>query len=243
MDTPELACRIKSVRRKKRLVKTDLDKRLIQIHKRQEALWEKRRTLPWVPLDAPYQRGWKRFFVLRDDIRKGPKADFYEALLEKVNTFEYHHDRFFKRKKRRKGKYGYVVKKQNLRELDEYDWNSSKLALTEEEKACFTRTESFHIRTRRLEIKYVITEPWRFVLKVAPHIITHRKMVDTELESELSKLNNYVRAHNYDPRMHRLTSGKRYRWKDEFNERLKYINTLKNLPRYSQTAAYLDTRT
>ena len=74
MDTHEWPCRIKSARRKKRLVKLDFDKRLIRLSKTREELQEQKRNLPIVPLEHPCQRGWKRFFVLRDDMKRGPLA-------------------------------------------------------------------------------------------------------------------------------------------------------------------------
>ena len=89
----------------------------------------------------PYQRGWKRFFVLRDDVNRSPKAEFYETLLTKINTVEYHHDKSFKRKKRRKGRNVYVVKQQLLREFYDYSWQVNRMKLTEDEKTCFTRVE------------------------------------------------------------------------------------------------------
>lgn len=168
MDIHEWSCRIKSVRRKRRLVKTDRDKQLIQLDKRRTELWQQKRLLPMVPLEHPYQRGWKRFFVLRDDIRRGPRAAFYETLLGKINTVEYHHDKSFKRKKRRKKRYGYEAKQQFLREFQLYSWQANQMNLTEEEKACFTCVETFDVKTRRIDVKYVFTEPWRYVLKVMP---------------------------------------------------------------------------
>ncbi len=113
MHTQELACRIKSVRQKRRLVKTDRDKQLIQLDKRRAELRQQKRLLPLVPLEHPCQRGWKRFFVLREDLKHSPGKAFYETLLAKVKTVEYHHDKEFKRKKRRKRYYGYEVKQGN----------------------------------------------------------------------------------------------------------------------------------
>src|SRR4051812_27896029 len=117
MDIHEWPRHIKSARQKRRLVKTDRDKQLIQLDKRRDVLWDERARLPPVALEHPYQSGWKRFFVLRPDVKHSPRALFYEELLLKINTFEYHHDKTFKRKKRRKRWYGYVVKEQRLREL------------------------------------------------------------------------------------------------------------------------------
>jgi hypothetical protein len=243
MDTHEWPCRIKSARRKKRLVKKDFDKRLIKLSKTRELLWEQKQNLPMVPLEHPYQRGWKRLFVLRDDIKRGPMAEFYEALLKKINTVHYHHDRSFKFKKRRKKRYGYKIRKQELREIDQYQWDTNRLKLSEGEKVCFTRMESFNTVNHRVDIKYVFTEPWRFVPKVIPHMVTQVKLHDELLQQEIAAVDNHIEKHFYEPRMHRLTNGRYYRWKHVVPEQLKYINKLKNTPRYAYKEAYLELET
>jgi len=243
MDVHEWPRCIKSARRKRRLVKTDRDKQLIKLDKRRDELWEQKRLLPMVALEHPYQRGWKRFFVLRDDVKHSPRKDFYEALLPKINTVEFHQDRSFKRKKRRKQRYVYQVKAQVLRELSQHSWDINRLNLTEEEKVCFTRVETFDVKTCRTDVKYVFAEPWRFVLKVAPHIVTHIKLIDADIERELSYINDHIDNNHLRPRINLLTRGRSYCWKDEFNELAKYINKLKNIPRYSPKEAYLELET
>ena len=243
MDIHEWPRCIKSARQKRRLVKTDRDKQLIQLDKRRDELWEQKRLLPKVTLEHPYQRGWKRFFVLHDDIKHGQQADFYEALLAKINTVAYHHDKSFKRKKRRKQRYTYQVKQQLLCELSQQNWDSNKIKLTDEERVCFTRVEIFDVKTYRTDVKYVFAEPWRYVLKVAPHMVTHIRLMDTEIEKELSYIDDHINNNYLTPRLHRLTNGRYFRWKDEFTERLKYINKLKNTPRYAHKEAFLDLET
>jgi hypothetical protein len=82
MNTHEWPRCIKSARRKKRLVKLDFDKQLIRLSKTMNS-WATKAKFTKVPLVHPYQRGWKRLFVLQDDIKRGPLAEFYEALLKK----------------------------------------------------------------------------------------------------------------------------------------------------------------
>jgi len=239
MDPHEWPRCIKSARRKKRLVKKDRDKQLIQLDKRRDELWKQRNLLPMVPLENPYQRGWKRFFVLRHDVKHSVRKEFYEALLPKINTVEYHQDRSFKRKKRRKQRYVYQEKAQILHEISQHSWDVNRINLTEDEKVCFTRVETFDVKTYRTDVKYVFTEPWRFVLKVAPNIITHFKLMGVDIEKQLSYIDGYINNNHLAPRIHRLTNGRYYYWKDEFNERAKYINKFKNIPRYRPKEAYL----
>jgi len=240
MDIHEWPCRIKSVRQKRQLVKTDRDKQLIQLDKRRAELWQQKRLLPLVPLEHPYQRGWKRFFVLRDDLKRGPRAAFYDVLLGKINTVEYHNDKSFKRKKRRKKRYGYEVKQQFLREFELYSWQANRMNLDEEEKACFTCVETFDVKTRRIDVKYVFNESWRYVLKVVPHMITHSKPIDADIERELSYIDDHIDYNHLAPRINLLTRGRSFRWKDRFNERAKYINEFTNISRYAGKEVYLE---
>jgi hypothetical protein len=243
MDEHEWPYRVKSARRKRRLVKTDRDKQLIQLGNRREALWHQKIHLPLLELENPYQRGWKRFFVLRDDVKDSPLAEFYEVLLKKVNTVEYHPDKSFKRKKRRKTRYGYYVKQQLLREFYPYCWQANRMNLTDEEKAYFNRIETYDIKTRRVDVKYVFAEPWRYMLKVMPNIITHKKPLDIDIERELAWIEVHIDNYYLLPRISRLTQGRRFRFRHNFNEPAKYINNFKNIPRYAGKAAYLELET
>jgi hypothetical protein len=243
MHTHEWSCRVKSARQKRRLVKTDRDKQLIKLDKRRRELWQQQSLLPMVALEHPYQRGWKRLFVLNDDLKRGPKAAFYETLLVKINTVEFHYDKWFKRKKRRKKRYVYEARQQLLREFYPYSWLANRMDLTEDEKACFTRVETFDIKTRSSDVKYVFTEPWHYVLKVMPHIVTHVKLKDVDIEKELASISGYINDNCLAPRINLLTRGRSYRWKDDFNERIKYINKFKNMPRYAYKEAYLELET
>jgi hypothetical protein len=238
MDIHELPCRIRSAREKKRLVKTDRDKQLIKLSKRRAELWKQQRSLPVVPLENPYQSGWKRYFVLRKDIAHSPRAEFYTLLLHKINTFEYHHDKTFKRKKRRRGRYGYEIKRQLLQELTPYLWNSSKLNLSEQERASFSQVETYDVKTRRQEIRYVFTEPWRYRLKIAPHMITHKKLLDSDIVSELDRIDNHIEIHHLEPRMDLLTNGRGYNSGRYYFSMAKY-GSRKKIPKYRSKEAYL----
>lgn len=239
MDIHELPCRIRSARQKKRMVKTDRDKQLIRLSKRRSELWIQRRALPMVPLEKPYQRGWKRYFVLRADIAFSLRAEFYTTLLAKINTVEYHHDKTFKRKKRRKGRYGYEIKKQSLRELTPYLWESSSLGLTEQEKTCFNQVEMYNVSTRQQEIRYVFTEPWRYRLKIAPNMVTHKKLLDTDLVRELDLINNHIKGNNLGGRMHSLTNGRKYNSWRYYQAFAKY-SMVKKIPKYRSRETYLE---
>ena len=223
-----LQYRLKSARRKKLLQKKDFDKQLIQIIKKERLLWQKRCDLPMIPLETPYQKGWKRHFVVREDIKRSPSAGFFSTLLEKINTAQYHPEKSFKVKKRRRGSRkrnkGPEVIKQFLQEFSEWHWNHHSLKLTELEKAHFHLYEKTSKDGKQKCFVYRFNEPWRYVLQVKPHIITEVKMVDGLLEQEIQLLKNYIKNHDLQPRMDKLTDCGYcpYGWGEEVKPRYRF---------------------
>lgn len=223
MDTNEpsfdvLQYRLKSARRKKRLQKKDFEKQIIQIIRKQDALWLQKQQLPMVPLESPYQKGWKRLFVLNDELKRSDRAIFYQALLDKINTVWYSSDRAFKVKKRRNRarKRNWKTKlmpdkKQLLHEFSYSEWQRKEL--TAEEREHFHSYECADKDGRQIRVRYRFNESWRFVLQVRPHIITHKKMIDEQLEQEIQLLDNQIKNHYLRPVMNKLTGRRnRYRW-------------------------------
>ena len=207
--------RLKKKKQKKSVVKKDFEKQLIQLYKLEKELIQKKRDLPLVALATPYQKGWERSFVLRDDIARSKEALFYKILLEKINTMQYSSEKSFKRRKKRKRKHVYVEKLQVVKEFSESEWRSPKLALTAKEKVHFYKRERWCSNCKRYKIHYVFNEPWRYVLRVKPNMVTHTKMVDAVLESEMDKLDNYLTRNFLRYTMIKLLDGeiKYSRWR------------------------------
>lgn len=232
MDTQswpwELASRcIKTERQKKRALKDDHQKQLIKLYNLWLELKRQRQNLPWVALEEPYQRGWKRTFVLRPDVARTAKADFYAELLVKINTVMHSPEKEFKKKKRRQGKRVYVERPQFLRSFYSYEWFGSGCGLTQKERALFLHHDDIH--NKRIRRRYVFAEPWRFTLKVVPHMITHVKMIDEILQQRIAELDNYIEYRQLWPAMYKAKRGDSGEWKD-YSEKAKYRNPLKNLP-------------
>ncbi|MFH6994085.1 hypothetical protein [Flavobacterium sp. FlaQc-48] len=223
-----LCSRFKNKRTKKRLVKEDFEKQLIQLRKLEVELWKKRQELPLVPLAVPYQKGWQRNFVLREDIARSSEYSFYKVLLEKINTVQFSSEKSFKKKKKRKRKHVYVEKLQTVQEFSESEWRSPKLALTEKEKTHFYKRERWCPNCKRYKIHYVFNEPWRYVFRIKPYMITHTKMVDAVLESEIQVLDNYITNLNLRYKINKLVHGSSYRYKYYQTENPRELNPIKN---------------
>lgn len=240
VDEYALCTRFKSKRRKERLVKEDFEKHLIQLRKLEKELWKKRKDLPLIPLENPYQKGWQRCFVLREDVGRSSEAEFYRTLLEKINTWQFSSEKSFKRKKKRKRRNVYVEKIQTVKEFSEWEWKSPKLELTEKEKVHFYKRERWCSNFKRYKIHYVFNEPWRYVLRVSPYMITHTKMVDSDLESEIQLLENYIVNLDLRNKINRLIHGSSLKWSYYEKENRKETSPIKNISLNTLYQQYLD---
>jgi hypothetical protein len=159
-----------------------------------------------VPLDTPIQRGYKRFFVLRDDVMRSKDVDFFSELLVKINTTQIHHSKKFVTKKRKLSKRIYVLKTQELKHIPIWEWNNNaKYPMSDKERSYFELREVYLKQINRVEKKYVFTQPWRYVLKIAQNLITHAPLLDTLTLQRVAELDNYFTNHNLLPSIRWLT--------------------------------------
>lgn len=223
-----LCYRLRTARQKRRMQYEDFDKQLIQLDKKEKELWKKKRNLGWEPLTPPVQKGWKRFFVLRDDVARGKHAEFFQNILDRINTYDWSAKRDFKVKRRKFGRKVYVAKPQKLLEPDEQHFK--KLCFTEDERQLFHteyRTERWRIEPVK---RYVFVEPWRFVLRTAPNMIDKIRIKDAELESRIQQLDNYIGRRDLRKRMAKILNGQYGDrcWREHEAERYNEVNPHKN---------------
>jgi hypothetical protein len=124
--------RLRTKRNKIRMKYEHFHKRLIQIHSEEEGLYKQKYSLGWEPLVPPVQKGWKRIFVLRQDVARSKHAEFYSGILAKINTVQWSHRKDFMKKKRAFGREKYVERGQVLLKPDEYHFQ--KLGFSEAER-------------------------------------------------------------------------------------------------------------
>ncbi|WP_166922131.1 hypothetical protein [Flavobacterium poyangense] len=226
LDDCMLYARLKTKRQKKRLVKEDFEKQLVQIAKRNSAIYSAIRNLPLVELKEPYQKGWVRYFVVRVDVLRSAEGVFYEKILEKINTFQFSNQKEFTNRKKRFGKKSIHPRERFVANISVSDWNTNKFELTDKEKSCFTLIEKWSDLYKRFVRYYKFNEPWRFVFKIEPNIITHKKAIDTALESELRLIENYIQNRNLRCKIYKMWNTKAdYYWS---LEKLKHHNQIKN---------------
>ncbi|WP_315192784.1 hypothetical protein [Capnocytophaga sputigena] len=213
--TAEGVSRLRNLRSRKRIAREDHEKFLRTCIKHQKALFKQRRELPLVPLEKPYQKGYVRFFVLREDVRQGKQADFFATLLEKINTYQYADTRKFQKKKKRRGKRVYIARKQELYSFSQWEWERAleRGKFTQKERAYFAKIECFNRQKDRFEIHYEFTEAWRFELRVKPNMITHYRPVDIAIERELAELDKIIDDYKNWGIIHSKIYGRSYSWR------------------------------
>jgi hypothetical protein len=205
----------------------DFNKQLVQLYKEERALYQQQRNLGWVPLYPPVQKGWKRFFVLRDDVAKGRQAEFFQNILNKINRYDWNYRKDFKVKKRKWGKKIYVVKPQKL--LEPCQQHFVKVGFNEDEKALFHEVWSSH-KQRPYMKRYVFNEPWRFAIRVKANMIDKVKKRDEVIEARLKWIAYYLERNDYRKTQSRLLHG-HYQWNrwKEF-EKHNEVNPFENKP-------------
>lgn len=198
---------LRSARSKRRLMIKDRDKGLLKLSRRQNKIYQEIRALGYEDVNPPYQQGWKRFFVLRDDTARSKQAEFFTGLLEKINTVQYSHRKDFKVKRRRWGRKIYVDKPQYLMRLHHSLMN--KLNLTEKEQLCFYLVTEYNTTRKCWVSAYQFIEPWRYQLKVAPNMITRLKRISRDLELEKTSIQHHLERNCLRPRLNKLLHGRK----------------------------------
>lgn len=226
--TEILSYRLRTARQKTRMQYEDFDKMLLRLDREQRKLSRQKWNLGWEPLNPPVQKGWKRFFVLREDVAKSKDAEFFENILLRINTVDLSHKKTFLQKRRKWGRKYYVVRPQKLRDFD--SWEFRKKDFNERERLYFDVIYQYRKPHEPPAIKYVFREPWRFVLKVEPNIIDKVKIRDNELEAHIRKLGDYFDRNAYNGRRNKLIRGNTYKYYNEWDEIERERNPLKNKP-------------
>jgi len=211
------AVRGKTDRRRKQNGLQQRDKKLIAIYKHLSSLRKQKYNLGYEELEEPYQKGFVRLFVLRDDTKMNKLAPLFSIILKQINTFQYSETKAFKKRRRKNGKRIYVDREQTLKALDSYHYQK----LPDACKVYFLRVESFHPMWKKMVEEYRFAEPWRFELEIRPYMITHRKKIDNKLESQIHRIENFLNRNYLQGKIDNLKGNSYSSWNDFPKEKYK----------------------
>lgn len=221
-----LCYRLKTLRTKERNKKKAKEKELIRRNKRWAELCTNHRRKEYIDLVPPIQKGWKRFFVLREDIAKSEEAAFLQQLLDKINVTTYSMRKDFKVKAKQKGRKVYVPTEQEFPVISR--WHMKALKLSEKEFACFELEDRWYAQEVRKV--YVFQNTWKFKLKIAPYFITQLMKIDPTIMSEDRHIENWF-GEERRCKMLKLKDGnvrKFFNYKEQ--EKMKYRSLFKIEP-------------
>ncbi|MBL0330111.1 MAG: hypothetical protein IPP64_12005 [Bacteroidetes bacterium] len=207
--------------------KKDLEKKLIYVYKELKRIRREHNNLGYADLVPPIQKGWKRFFVLREDVARTSDAIIFQQIIDKINVPAYSHRKDFKKRKKQKGKKVYVDCVQQLPVIELYQLRTLKL--TEKERTYFNLERRYDPKHWHLFRQVLVfKEPWRFVLKVIPNMITHVKIIDPALMKAEQEYENYLIKNNLRNKMYKILDGyAKYNsnWKKQ--DKMKYKSLFK----------------
>lgn len=208
LDSGIYYCHLPNKRWKIRRIKTGYDKLLRRFEKESYQIDKQIRNLGYEPLDKPIQAGYKRLFILTEETKHSKNIDFYQGILDKINTVRYSSTKIFenqrtsKRWRRRKRK----IKEQILLEPNSHTFHDV-LKFTEDEKRLFYRIKYYCHQCKKDHVKYVFSEPWRFMLRIRPHWITEVVRKDTVLEQKRDELDDFLDQYKNKARLTKMRGG------------------------------------
>lgn len=150
----------------------------------QDKLDDIRRNLGYRELEKPRHHGYEAYLVLREDIANRDDAHIYQHLIDNYASVTWAKDGVFYYKKR-----GYVIDNTpSFRRVDEKHYNQLDQRILK---------HFFHDRLKDVSTWYGIKKyfycyvpSYYFVMKIRKSYLTHEKIVDGELERQISFVND-----------------------------------------------------
>ena len=154
----------------------------------------RRESGTWVEVE-PYQKGWVRKFVLRDDIKNRTDAKEIRHVLDLINVSKVCSRKDFTEKSWKTKKYEPIVQK--LKRIDEATYNK----LSEKEKSYFGEWLQIDKKDKHYRKTYAFKYDFWFVFEIKPNMITRHWIPDAELESRYTEIRNKLQTHNLWPKI------------------------------------------
>lgn len=172
-----------------RLNKLKEEKEILSLWRKKIRLMDSKRNLNKVELEKPLKWGYKKFFVLREDVAKSDDARVYLGVLPYIQSTIYCRRKDFTQKDFKTKKM--IPMEHTIGTISHKKWNEIEGELTIKQKSLFQKFWYTQYHTKgKGEWRYRLIKDWMFVPKIDTHYKTHQIILDPDLESELTKLQN-----------------------------------------------------
>jgi hypothetical protein len=184
-----------------------------------DELWDVLRKAPVDKLPHPIQKGFKKFFVLREDVARRTDAHIIKDILSLINSTVYFEDESFKKKIKLSRKASKVITVDpHLRPISARCWEQFDI----KRRTAFAKYLSkptwrnIPVAYNGVTYGYQYTSgrfflfPWMYEMKIEPHFLTHVRRVLPEVESRMQEINNKFAALRIWRRLGHLEGWRRY---------------------------------
>jgi hypothetical protein len=179
-------------------------------HKRLRRIWNeynnlsdaRRKTGEWIDVE-PYQRGWIRYYALRDDAKNRRDAREMQQVLDMINTMEFCNNEKFLRRNWKTNKWEPIPQKPKYLTTQQYD------ALNEKHKSFFNKREFVEttnfrgFKEKRLITAYVFHYDYYLVFRKEPNMVTQHWIPNQEIESRFGELKESMQRNNLWTKMNK----------------------------------------
>lgn len=181
-------------RRERRRHRDEQLRHLRALYRELTDLRARRKSYPVVPVEKPYQSGWSRTYVLREDVNRRKDAPVIRRILDKLNSVVYSSRKDFlvRNWHRRQGESEWKPISQPLKTLNEAQFEQ----LNDKERSLFHQYWEWSQFSRKMFIRFRFRYPYYFVFKITPRWITHQVIPLNEVESRIQEIENYLQKHD-----------------------------------------------
>lgn len=175
---------------------TTRDKTLLRLERENHQLFRALREAPVIPLAEPYQRGWSKTYVLREDIRRRSDVAVFRTVLAVVNRRVWSKTRDFVHPDGQP----MVLRPRIIPPLEwnRLGWPASHRRLftyghwQDEVHSCLWFRRRLH--SRRLYIGFSIRNPWWLEEELQPWMITHQRIDLPDVRRRMAEIEAYLRS-------------------------------------------------
>jgi hypothetical protein len=188
---------------------------------------DKLRKLTWnapiIPLAKPYQNGWTKFYVLRDDYTRRSDAMVFIRILKEIGT------ECFCRKTDFIDRNGRVISP-GLRVIGKDEWD--KIGWPDHYKKHFRygfhRQYGYGWSWNRgsLVEGWAMTRPFFFIEAIKPHFVTHTRTIYPDVESRKAEIDNLFTHKQYWRRYSHMKGQSQNTEKDYTQRRVDFMRAL-----------------
>ncbi len=187
----------------KKILKEQKAKELKRFYRKFDFLRDAIYKLPKIKLDKPRFAGYKRYFILRDDVARRKDVQDFRDILELLNST------IFSRKKEDFVRFDFddppFNEKQKLKTLSVKQYDNLRTGL----QKYFIKLTRWDWRKK--EQRYEFIHPHMFVLKVKHHYITEVPMLNKDMESEIGRMQERINREHLWPKIDKILGVRNHR--------------------------------